>query len=241
MSRLTIGPQSQEQLDRLGQVWKQGDHVILTGTTGGGKTTLGRHILNERLRRGGNVVVFVGKFLPDETILEEYKGFTRWTTWHNTRKVWEDKILLWPETSKIKSVLDKKKHQRAVFEDALNKLANTGHWVVDIDEGLSTCSPTELNLGNQISTMSREGRSGKLTLIVKAQRPSHLPLVLYSNASQIFAGQTGLPQDQKRIAELNTKDPHKEVISKLANLGEYEFLWLPIRNRGTSEVIKLDR
>src|SRR3954465_13929332 len=114
MSKITVGPRSRDQFNRLGQVWKNGDPVILTGGTGSGKTTVGRQILDERIRRGGNVVVFVGKFLPDQTIHDEYKGFKRWTSWHNTHKAWENKILLWPNTSKIKDILAKKAHQRAV-------------------------------------------------------------------------------------------------------------------------------
>lgn len=237
---IAVGPRSRDQFNRLGMVWKQGDHAIITGGTGSGKTTVGRHILDERIRRGGDVVVFLGKNLPDETIAREYKGFTRWTSWHRTRKAWEDKILLWPNTSKIKDIPSKKKHKKEVFEDALNKLMNLGHWTVDIDEGLSMVSPTELNLASHISTLSQEGRSGRLTLIVKAQRPSHLPLVLYSNASQVFCAQTGLPQDQKRIAELDTGGKYKEIVSQIANLKEHEFLWLPIRNRGEPEVINLN-
>src|SRR5690349_2351209 len=89
------GPIFQNQMQRLGLAWHQGGHVLITGGTGSGKTRLAREILEQRIQRGGFVVVFVCK-LGDETIDSAYKGFKRWKTWKDKPRVDENRILLWP-------------------------------------------------------------------------------------------------------------------------------------------------
>lgn len=238
------GPVTSEQLARFGREWDQGMHVLVTGNTGSGKTALARHLLQQRIIRGGFCVVFVGKLGRDETILKDYSqkdGWVRWKRWPKTGpKVYENKVLLWPDTDRFRNIDDARKHQSAVFEDAFNKLSRIGHWTVQIDEGLYTTSPTFLNLGRHVAMLHQMGRSSNLSLMTLAQRPSNLPLVVYGSASHAFTGHCNLPEDRKRLAELGTRDT-KGLFTTIAELPRHHFMWTPVVTGGNPEIINLVR
>src|SRR4051812_24611451 len=195
------GQKTSDQLRRLKMEWNQGQHVLITGPTGGGKTALARHVLQQRMDRGGHVIVAVGKLGEDETIINDYKGFTRWTKWQKRPKVWEKHILLWPDTDKVKNIIGKRTLQKNVFAEAFDELSNIGKYTLQIDEGLYTCSPTFLNMSDEVAMMHQMGRSSGLTIMTLAQRPAHLPLVTYTSASHVFAGRMREDADRKRLAE----------------------------------------
>lgn len=237
------GPVTSDQLARFGQTWKQGQHVLVTGPTGSGKTALARWIGEEHIRRGGFYAVFVGKLSDDPTILEDYSekdGWVRWTKWRKP-KVFENKVLLWPDTSKIKNLRQKVIHQKAVFEHAFNSLSNSGKWTVQIDEGLYTVHPEFLNLGGNLAMLHAMGRSSKLTIVTLAQRPAHLPLIVYSSASHAFVGRARELADNKRLAELGSKESSKELSEKIRQLDTHQFLWIPVSTGKDPEVVDLSR
>ena len=239
MATVTVGPRANEQLQRFGREWRQGEHVLITGPTGSGKTTLARHVVQRRLDRGGHVVVFVGKLGQDKTITSEYAGWERWKTWQRRRpSEWQSRILLWPDTSRM-SIPQARAHQRLVFADAMDRLSRTGKWTVQIDEGLYTCDPSMLNLSGPLGMLSNMGRSANLTTVVLAQRPANLPLVLYSNASHVFAGRARELSDQKRLSELGGRESSKELIRSLSQLGRRDFMWIPVAPDWPSEPVNL--
>lgn len=224
----TLGPVARDQMRRMSSVWKQGEHVIVSGATGSGKTLIGRYIDDIRLQRGGHVVVFICKLLPDETITEEYKGWTRWTKWKKRPNPNDKRILLWPDTSKGKTLREKREIQREVFRDAIDALSKEGKWTVDFDEGLYMCAPEFMNLGQELAMLHALGRSSKLTIITKMQRPSHVPLIIYGSASHAFIGRTREAVDNKRLAELGGKTSAKDLSGMIASQGRHDFTWVPV-------------
>lgn len=222
------GPIALDQMRRMSGVWKQGEHVIVSGATGSGKTMVGRYVDDIRLSRGGHVVVFVCKLKPDQTITDEYQGWTRWTKWKKRPSPHDKKILLWPDTSKAKTLKEALAIQKEVFGDAIDALAKEGKWTVDFDEGLYMCDPRFVNMAQEIAMLHALGRSSKLTIITKMQRPSHVPLIIYGSASHAFIGRTREAVDNKRLAELGGKTSAKDLSAIINGQGRHDFLWVPV-------------
>lgn len=230
------------QLRRLASVWKQGEHILVSGSTGSGKTALARRIVKIREDRGGHVVVFCMKPLEDETIVTEYKGYTRWKTWKKRPRHDDNKILLWPDVRKAKGNKDAiLEIQREVFQEAFDGINDAGKWTVQVDEGLYTTNPQFLGMSGDLAMAHAIGRSGGLTMVTLSQRPSHLPLILYGSASHAFVGRTREASDQKRLAEMGPRESSKDLATRIANLERHEFLWIPVAPNWPAEVIDLAR
>lgn len=235
-----LGPVATRQFARMAAEWSQGEHVLVSGSTGSGKTALARHLAEIRIRRGGHVVVFVCKLTPDETILRDYAGWTRWKSWPRRRPTaHENRILLWPDTNREKSISGKRALQRHVFGRALDALANVGKWNLQIDEGLYVCNPAFLNLGNELAMLHAMGRSSNLSITTLTQRPSHLPLIIYSSAAHAFIGRAREQADLKRLAELGGRDSAKELSARIDQQGRHDFLWVPVAPDWAPETVNL--
>jgi energy-coupling factor transporter ATP-binding protein EcfA2 len=236
------GPRTQEQLRRLGRVWKQGEHILISGSTGSGKTALARHVIQLRADRGGHTVVFCMKPLEDQTIVEDYKGFERWKSWKKRPSSWEKQVLLWPDVRKAKGNKDAiLEIQQEVFQEAFDGINKAGHWTVQIDEGLYATSPTFLGMSSDLAMAHAIGRSGRLTMVTLTQRPSHLPLILYGSASHAFVGRTREATDQKRLAELGAREGGKALATRIADQGRHDFLWIPVAPDWPAEDVNLAR
>lgn len=235
-----VGPNAAMILRRMEREWKQGEHVLISGATGSGKTTLARRVLDMRLRRGGHVVNLVMKPKEDPTIPAEYPDFVRWKKWKKRPSSWENKILLWPDVSKAKG---NKNHileiQREVFETAFEHFIDKGNYTVQVDEGLYTCSPTFLGMSDVLAMCHSIGRSGNLTMVDLTQRPSHMPLILYSSAAYALIGRTREAVDQKRLAELGSREGSKELAQRIADQQRRDFLWIPVAPDWPAERLNL--
>lgn len=238
MPIIKVGPTARRQLARVSVVWHQGDHVLITGGTGSGKTQLARELVQIRLDRGGSVVVFVAKVSPDPTITQYYKDFVRWKTWKKRPNVTEKRILFWPDVEG-KSYREAVAIMKREYTEALDEISKVGKWTVLIDEGLFTTSPNGLNLSTQISSMFQLIRSGKGTMIICAQRPAHLPLAIYANISQAFVGRASEAADLKRLADLDSSIPSKQMQTIITQNGKHDFIWIDISSGSPPERINL--
>jgi len=235
---MQIGPRSREQLARLGQSWEQGQHMFISGGTGLGKTTLARPVIQHRIDRKGFVMVMVCKIKPDRTILDEYRGFTRWERFKRNPNRWENKVLLWPDLegmpfSKALPI------QRSIFSDAYDALSEIGYWTVVTDDALYVSSNRFLRLSDALAGLQVMGRSSGLTSVVLAQRPSHIPLEIYDSMDHAFIGATREDLDSKRLANLGGRQSAKEIQQQVSRLPKFNFLWVPVRSGNPPEVINL--
>jgi energy-coupling factor transporter ATP-binding protein EcfA2 len=244
MSRkVTLGPHAREQLLRLALSWRQGEHVLVTGGTGSGKTLLARNLDEIRIRAGSSVIVFVCKLRPDETINDYYskaEGWVRWTTWKKRPNVAENKVLFWPKVEGLSptaaTALMKKE-----FTYALEEIGKTGKWTVHLDEGLFITSPAYLNLGPMVGMMYALMRSSKGTMITLAQRPSHMPVSIYANLSHAFVGRASETNDLKRLADMDSTMNSRDLQRMINRNGKHDFIWIPIGSNSAPERINLLR
>lgn len=234
-----LGPRTQDQLARLASTWKQGEHVVISGSTGSGKTALARHIMDIRLQNRGHVVVFLAKLAPDATVQKEYAGFVRWKEWNDNPSPRDTRVLLEPDTSKFRTIKEKRAHQAKIFQEAIDAIMRAGHWCVVFDEGLYMCDPKFLNLADDMATMNILGRSQGITTMINMQRPSNVPLVFYGSASHAFVGRTRELSDLKRLSELGGRESGKELQGRLSGQGRHDFLWIPVAPDWLPETVNL--
>ncbi|HEY6018780.1 MAG TPA: sigma 54-interacting transcriptional regulator [Candidatus Paceibacterota bacterium] len=226
MGEVRLGPKATLQLAQISRDWKQGQHVLITGGTGSGKTRLARELDEIRVKRGGHVVVFVCKLRPDETIKEAYSGFTRWTRWQKP-KMTDTRILLWPAVEGLPQ-REAVKLMWDTFAHALSEISRVGRWTVHIDEGLFFTSPRYLNFGKELGMMYQLMRTSKATMITLAQRPAHLPLEIYANVDYAFIGRANEVMDMKRLANLDGNLSSKQLAALINSNGKHDFTYVPI-------------
>lgn len=236
---MDLGPISRRQMQRLSLAWNQGDHVLITGGTGSGKTELAKHLADIRIKRGSFVVVFVSKLKPDETFETSYKGWKRWKTWHKP-SLFEHKILLWPDVEGLE--LDEAMEvMKREFTKAIKAISKAGKWTVIIDEGLLMSAPQFLNLGALIGMMYQLLRSAKATLITLAQRPAHLPVSIYPNISLAFIGRASELPDLKRLADLDGAVSSRELQRIISANGKHDFTMVAVGQDWPPEQVDLSR
>lgn len=225
MKRLNSGPTFTRQMAEVRRTWRQGEHILVTGDTGSGKTTLSSHIAKQHAERGIFTLVMLTKLHPDDTIRREYAGFTRWYRMKKKPASWENKILLHPRvdgmTARRARVI-----QREVFDEMFDILSVVGKWTIVVDEALYLCDNGYLNLADQLKLGLIMGRSSSASFLVCSQRPSHIPLVSYSSVSHAFIGRSNLPEDGKRLAQLGAKDDPKALQRAIAEQGKHDFMWI---------------
>lgn len=199
--------------------WKQGEHVSLIGPTGSGKTTLAHAILPKRKF----VVVLATK--PKDSTLSKLSG-----DGYQTIRSWPEhvstdvspKLILWPT---MRRPGDAKKQQREIGK-ALNEIFRQGGWTVFADE-LRYLSGT-LRLSPLLELLWQQGRSLGVSLVGGTQRPAHVPLMLYDQATHLFFWRDNDEANLKRIGGIGFLDS-KLVRDTVSELPQHETLYINTR------------
>lgn len=196
--------------------WKQGEHVVIIGDTGSGKTYLESKILQLR----GHVVVIRTK--PDDIKFPSFHNINDLKKigrqrFNNDGKI-ITKYLLTPkyEAQQIQSSL--------MFE----KVWKEGGWCIAIDE---TYYATQiLKLERQINKLLTQGRSKHISVVCGMQRPAWISRFAMSQATHAFIFRCE-GRDLKSLADALSP----AIIKPVEELREHDFIYF---NRATRTVVK---
>lgn len=229
-----------ERFDRMEFVtnrfhYEPGEHVSFIGPTGSGKTTFAYQLLKEVSSPKLQGIVLVMK--PRDKTAKDWNealGYKIVRDWPPPMSVWEPKKLpgytLWP-----KFTFDPYRDndtQEDIFRRCLMDSYKKGNRIVFGDEAYSLAN--ELNLGTELVTLWSKGRSMGTGLWAATQKPTHVPLWLYSQAQHLFLHNDPDERARKRFDEIGGVDP-KLVRTVVGKLAKHE--WLYIRRDGPEMAI----
>jgi hypothetical protein len=199
--------------------WRQGEHVSLIGPTGAGKTTLALQVLPKR-----KFVVVLGTKPKDPTLSQlRRQGYEVMRSWpeHVSVDV-TPKIILWPT---FKKAGDARKQAQTIGR-SLQEIFAQGGWTVYADE-LRYIAKT-LRLSPLLELIWQQGRSLGISLVGGTQRPAHVPLMLYDQATHLFFWRDNDDANLKRIGGIGHLDSQL-VRETVADLPLHETLYINTR------------
>lgn len=200
----------QEWLDYFRQRWKPGQHVLLIGATGSGKTVAARDMLLLR-----KYVVAVATKSKDKS-LDSY-GFAKISSWPPS--FYLKRVLFWV---KPKALGDFSAQAIGIYR-VLADIFKRGGWCVYFDDLIYVVNT--LGLKAAIRMMYTQVRSQNVSLVGSLQRPYWAPLECISQSSYALVFRIRDGHDIKRLAE-GFSVSYQELLQAIQSLKEYEFVFL---------------
>jgi DNA helicase HerA-like ATPase len=209
---------------------KNTPHHSIIGLTGSGKSYLAINGILKGMCRMDRVVLLDTK--GDDELVSTTGRAVR----ELPRETWYREMTRKPEPFDswwrvVVHETDRAKAQQQVY-DVLTRIYREGNYVVFVDELFDLTAPKApaLNLGPQVETIYRKGRSRGVSLIASTQAPRYVPTSFYDQASFAWIGRLRDEDKQKRLLEiggLSKKElPHVATLQRRqwllsADNGEY--------------------
>lgn len=199
--------------------WRQGEHVIIVGDTGSGKTYLESKLLDLR----DNVVVVKTK--PDDI---KFKGYKQVRKFNDLMDLRTRKFVLNSGLDPIR--------QHHNIANLIHLVWRQEGWTVAVDETYYWTSV--LKMEKQLNMLLTQGRSKHLTMVVGMQRPAWISRFALSQATHAF-----IFRCEGRDLTTLSQALSPKVVAPVEGLRGHDFVYF---NRATREVItgnanRLDR
>ena len=164
----------------------------------------------------------------DNTIRDEFKGWTRRGSWGEL-KPWDRHVLLWPKPGK--TLRETKSIQREIMQDALDGIGRGNRsgwsgWGDGVDEMHYLTDPQYLGLHSDVAMLHHVGRSAGISMLDLTQRPSWIPKIIYSSITHAYIARTRDREDLKRLSDLGNIDSRNvgQSVSSLGDRHDYVYL-----------------
>lgn len=147
------------------------------------------------------------------------------------------RVVFWPRYTGKMTQQQRLDRQAAAIRKALDWADDTGGWAVVVDELMWVTR--NLRLERELEAVYFQGRTQGVSLIGAAQRPSHVPLLAFSQATYIFLWQTGDRRDIERLREISSGFPPELIEETVKRLDwrSHEALFIDTRRRELARVI----
>jgi threonine dehydrogenase-like Zn-dependent dehydrogenase len=159
--------------------WRQGEHVIIIGGTGRGKTYLASQLMPIL---PWTLVTAIKK--RDETLerFESIGGYRVITSWKDIRR--DDRhVILHAYPPHLGEYAD----ARARIFEALDQVYQLGGWSVFLDDMNELSAPRTWGLGDTIREMLNLVRSGGTSMVAGVPRPARNPVETRTQARYVLA------------------------------------------------------
>lgn len=200
--------------------WKQGEHVILIGANGTGKTVVNRHLLRYRAKRKGYMCGFATKPYDEELLdIIKTQHFLRVKDNNNWSATSYPRLLLWPDAGDFTDM----GKQRYLFRKALQGMWKAGRWTAMLNE--LRYLTEHLKLKQELNTLYLQARASKFSLTAETQRPRNVPLEAFSQSTHDFFAACRDDEDLKRISGIGNADT-KLIRNTVQSLKQFEFCYV---------------
>lgn len=202
--------------------WRQGEHVTLIGPTGTGKTTLALALLPAR-----EFVIFYGTKPKDATLdslvrEQGWRKVERHDRMPNVVNKRNGRIVFWPKFR----TPDDQATQAYQIGMSMRQAFTEGGWCLVVDE--THYMDHQLGLKKWMEALWTQGRSVKITVVAGTQRPAHISLMAYDQATHVFFWRDNDERNLKRISGLNGLNA--DLIRRtVATLPAHEVLYVNTR------------
>lgn len=199
--------------------WYPGEHVTLIGPTGRGKTEALISLLRTR-----TWTTFLGTKRKDATqdVLRR-EGYRMVRDPAQINPEIHHRFLFQPPFPKGASARQIAAAQAPVYSRALMILREQMGWTIGVDE---THYLTDfLGLGDELTLLWLQGRSEETSIVANTQRPRHIPLAAYSQATHLFFWSSPDLADVRRIGEM-TPLPIARIMAILQHQDEHTILYV---------------
>lgn len=208
--------------------WRQGEHVTCVGPTGMGKSTLTNALMHRR-----KYVCVAATKKKDDTISKLRKdGFM---VTDNLAAIHPDvhpRVIFKPKFPTASAAKLRFEHAIA-FDNLMTHIFESGGWTFVADEVRYL---TEfLKLKETFELLLLQGRSLGITVVSSTQRPKHVPLTIYDQATHVFFWRDNDEENLKRISGLGGEVRARDMRAMVASLPRHEVLYL---NTRTGETVR---